>query len=75
MGLLGDAPRSASVLAEMPTLVLELDCDAFTEVINRHPETLSNMLQTDTQRPQRGASRHRLDPTVRVFKLAQFLPR
>jgi CRP-like cAMP-binding protein len=43
MGLLSDEPRAASILAAMPTLVLELDRTAFTELITLHPTILLNI--------------------------------
>src|SRR5262245_7214673 len=43
MGLLADAPRSASILAATPTQAVELDRASFTEMISRHPAILLNI--------------------------------
>jgi CRP-like cAMP-binding protein len=53
MGLLSDEPRAASILAAMPTLVLELDRPAFTELINLHPTILLNISRVLVERQKK----------------------
>jgi CRP-like cAMP-binding protein len=53
MGLLSDEPRAASILAAMPTLVLELDRTAFTELINLHPTILLNVSRVLVERQKK----------------------
>jgi predicted acylesterase/phospholipase RssA/CRP-like cAMP-binding protein len=53
MGLLNDEPRAASILAAMPTLVLELDRPAFTELINLHPTILLNISRVLVERQKK----------------------
>ena len=43
MSLVSDEPRSATVIAAVPTTVLELGRDDFASLIGRHPEILSNL--------------------------------
>src|ERR671921_1139314 len=43
MGLLTDAPRSATILPTVPAQVLELDRTSFTEIIQKHPAILLNI--------------------------------
>ena len=53
MGLLSGEPRSASVLATLPTLALELDRAAFAEIINRYPGILLNISRVLVERQKR----------------------
>jgi CRP-like cAMP-binding protein len=53
MGLLSDEPRAASILAAMPTLVLELDRPAFTELITLHPTILLNISRVLVERQKK----------------------
>jgi NTE family protein len=50
MGLLSDEPRAASILAAMPTKVLELDRTTFTELINLQPAILLNISRVLVER-------------------------
>jgi predicted acylesterase/phospholipase RssA/CRP-like cAMP-binding protein len=43
MSLVTDEPRSASVIATVPTDVLELDRNAFAALLARHPALLANL--------------------------------
>jgi predicted acylesterase/phospholipase RssA/CRP-like cAMP-binding protein len=43
IALVTGEPRSATVVASVPTTVLELDRDAFGKAVARHPELLSNL--------------------------------
>jgi len=53
MGLLSDEPRAASILAAMPTKVLELDRTAFAELINLHPTILLNISRVLVERQKK----------------------
>jgi NTE family protein len=53
MGLLSDEPRSASILAALPTLALELDRAAFADIINRYPNILLNISRVLVERQKK----------------------
>jgi NTE family protein len=53
MGLLSDEPRSASIVAALPTLTLELDRATFTDIINRYPSILLNISRVLVERQKR----------------------
>jgi NTE family protein len=53
MGLLSDEPRAASTLTTMPTLVLELDRSAFTEIIHLYPAILLNISRVLIERQKK----------------------
>jgi len=53
MGLLSDEPRAASTLTTMPTLVLELDRSAFTEIVHLYPAILLNISRVLIERQKK----------------------
>jgi predicted acylesterase/phospholipase RssA/CRP-like cAMP-binding protein len=50
MSMLTGEPRTASVVASVPTDVLEFDRDTFTAAIGRHPELLENLTRILSER-------------------------
>jgi NTE family protein len=59
--LLTNQPRSASVVACMPTVALQLGRDAFAAIVARHPAILSNLAAILSQRLARTSVRQTAD--------------
>ena len=53
MGLLTDAPRSASIFTVLPTLAFELTRESFTELVARYPAMLMNISRVLIERQKR----------------------